>query len=278
VTEQAETLIPQLTTAIQGEHKVTPKEAEQVLQFLKLTQSTGKLSDLMNDQAVKLSQLHDMLKEVSKEVNHQVTESKTSESSSTAKISMQGFQQVVEQTVKNTETNEDSSTLGSATNTTTTVTTKTVSITLPAEKPAQSEALLKEIQNLINRSQMSNTQGSMRLLVKLYPENLGSIRIEIMQHDGVLTARLLTSTSLGKEMLDSQLQQLKTAFAQQNIQMDRIEVMQTLQETDRNMRDQNLFGNAYKQQQADQEDDDELEDSEDEDKISFSEYLINEEV
>lgn len=280
VTEQASTLLPQLTTALQGEHKVTPKEAEQVLQFLKLAQTTGKLSDLLNDQATKLSQLQDMLKEISKEVdvNNQVAQSKVTENSSTAKVSIQGFQQVVEQTVKNTETNEDSSTLGSATNTTTTVTTKTVSITLPAEKPAQSEALLKEIQNLINRSQMSNTQGSMKLLVKLYPENLGSIRIEIMQNDGILSARLLTSTSLGKELLDSQLQQLKTAFAQQNIQMDRIEVMQTLQETDRNMRDQNLFGNAYKQQQADQEDDDELEDSEDEDKISFSEYLINEEV
>lgn len=43
-----------------------------------------------------------------------------------------------------------------------------------------------------------------------------------MQQDGVLSARLLTSTAVGKELLDSQLQQLKTAFAQQNIQMDQL--------------------------------------------------------
>ena len=64
-----------------------------------------------------------------------------------------------------------------------------MTITLPAEKPAQSEALLKEIQNLINRSQLSGQQGNMKLLLKLFPENLGQIRIEIIQKDGVLTAR-----------------------------------------------------------------------------------------
>ncbi|MFP3499343.1 flagellar hook-length control protein FliK, partial [Pseudomonas sp. SIMBA_059] len=79
--------------------------------------------------------------------------------------------------------------------------------------------------------------------MKLYPENLGSIRIEIFQKDGVLSARLLASTSQAKELLDSQVHQLKTAFAQQNIQMDRIDIAQSLQETDRNLRDQSLFGN-----------------------------------
>lgn len=276
VNEQASTLIPQITTALQGEHKATPKEVEQLLQFLKLAYSTGKNSDLLNEQAAKLTQLQESLQAVSKqlEANYQGAQSKTVETSSSVKVSLQGFQQVVEQTIKKSETNEPSSTLGTAT---TTVSTKTVTITLPTEKPAQSEALLKEIQNLLNRSQLSGNQGSMKLLLKLYPENLGSIRIELMQQDGVLTARLLTSTSLGKELLDSQLQQLKAAFAQQNIQIDRIDIAQTLQETDRNMRDQNPFSNLFKQQQSEQEDDNNQTDEEEE-KISFSEYLINEGV
>ncbi|CAM5186521.1 hypothetical protein UACE39S_02692 [Ureibacillus acetophenoni] len=46
---------------------------------------------------------------------------------------------------------------------------KTVSITLPVEKSAQGEALVKEIQQLMNRSQLSNSQGTMKLLLKLYP-------------------------------------------------------------------------------------------------------------
>lgn len=276
VTEQSSTFISQITTALQGENKVTPKEAEQALQFLKLAYSTGKLSDLLNEQAVKLSQLQETLQAISKqlEANYQGAQSKTIETSSSVKGSLQGFQQVVEQTIKKSETSDAPSTLGTAT---TTVSTKTVTITLPTEKPAQSEALLKEIQNLLNRSQLSNSQGSMKLLLKLYPENLGSIRIELMQQDGVLTARLLTSTSLGKELLDSQLQQLKAAFAQQNIQVDRIDIAQTLQETDRNMRDQNPFSNLFKQQHQEQEDDNDQTDEEEE-KISFSEYLINEGV
>nr|WP_285842043.1 flagellar hook-length control protein FliK [Ureibacillus chungkukjangi] len=132
------------------------------------------------------------------------------------------------------------------------------------------------MQNLLNRSQISSTPGMTKLLLKLYPENLGSIRIEIMQQDGVLSARLLTTTAMGKELLDSQLNQLKNAFANANIQMDRIDIAQSLQETDRN-KDQNQFGQQFKQQskQQEHEQDDHEEESE---KLSFSDYLINEEV
>ena len=89
----------------------------------------------------------------------------------------------------------------------------------------------------------------MKLLLKLFPENLGQIRIELIQKDGVLTARLLASTSLGKELLDSNFNQLKTGFVAQNIQMDRIDIAQSLQDANRNARDQNLFNNFFRQQQ-----------------------------
>lgn len=277
VVEQAPVLIQQLLTALQGESKITPKHAEQLIQFLKLTQVSGKNSDLLNNQTVALSQLNDLLKTVAEEI--QLVSNKFNQTSSTVtatsgKVSMHEFQQVIKQVVEKTETADSNQ---NPVATTTTTSTKTFTITLPIEKGAQSEVLTKEIQNLINRSQMSNTQGTMKLLLKLYPENLGSIRIELLQKDGVLTARLLTTTSMGKELLDSQLHQLKSAFAQQNIQMDRIDIAQSLQETDRNTRDQNSFGNLFKQQQPEKEENDEAE-QENTEKMTFSDYLINEEV
>ena len=41
----------------------------------------------------------------------------------------------------------------------------------------------------------------------------------------MMMARMMASTSMAKEMLDSQLQSLKLAFTQQNIPVDKIEVI-----------------------------------------------------
>ncbi|MDN4494246.1 flagellar hook-length control protein FliK [Ureibacillus aquaedulcis] len=279
-------IVQQLVAALQGEQKVTPKQAEQLVQFLKLAQVTGKNTDLLTNQLSTLQQVDYMLKNVAKQVNSMSTIQTTQLPENLAgKVSLQGFEQIVQKIVKTTETAENTETTESAKTAQSIVSLtsslanspKTISIMLPAEKGAQSEALAKEIQNLLNRSQISNTPGTTKLLLKLYPENLGSIRIEIMQQDGVLSARLLTTTAMGKELLDNQLHQLKNAFANANIQMDRIDITQSLQETDRNLKDQGQFGQQFKQQSGknDKEQDEPDDESEN---MSFSDYLINEEV
>lgn len=269
--EQAPNLLGQIMTALQGEHQVPPHDAAKALQFLKLAQLIGEKTDTVFGQELQLTQL----KESFEQVVVQVQPTSLQETPKTPvfqQVVQQVVQQVTQQTTKQeVDTTQSSTPLHQQLATPT----KTVSITLPAERPAQSEALLKEIQNLINRSQMSNSQGTMRLMLKLYPENLGSIRIEIMQKDGVLTARLLATTSAGKQLLDSNLHQLKSAFVAQNIQMERIDVAQSLQDADRNMRDQSFFNNFFKQQTDDEQEAEQ--DDEDDETKSFSDYL-NEEV
>ena len=125
---------------------------------------------------------------------------------------------------------------------------ETVSVTLPTEKPAQSEELVKELQKAMNRAQFGQAGGANRLVIKLYPEHLGTIRIELIQKDGMLTARMLASTALGKEMLDSQSGQLKQGLMNQNIQVERLEITQALQDTSRQDRNQ-AFNESFKQQQ-----------------------------
>ena len=65
----------------------------------------------------------------------------------------------------------------------------------------------------MNRVQFGQAGGANRLVLKLFPEHLGTIRIELIQKDGMLTARILASTALGKEMLDSNSSQLRQGFA-----------------------------------------------------------------
>ncbi|MFL1995308.1 flagellar hook-length control protein FliK [Lysinibacillus irui] len=263
VDAQAPVLQAQIGAALQGEGQVTPKEATQLLQVLKLAQLVGQKTDLTSNQENLLSSVKDILTSLQTQVGTQVSPK------TTITFPLQGFQQV--QVTKQSETSTNDMV------TPQTVQTKpdTFQVTLPTAKPAQSEALLKEMQAIINRAQISNAQGITRLTIKLYPENLGTVRIELVQNDGVLTARLLASTAHGRELLDSQAHQLKQAFVQQNIQVDRLDIAQSLQDADRQQRDQSFFNNFFKQQQDDEQ---EQNNNDDDEGLSFSDYLINEEV
>lgn len=251
IIEQAPAILSEVLAAMQGMQQkgdVQPKEVEQVIQFLKLVQLLGNKVDTVYKQEQQLNQLKEALLSLTKQTQNssqQVTVKTETENQPSV-----GIQQQVPQT-------------------------KTVTIKLPAEKPAQTEALVKEIQTLINRSQLSGQQGNMKLFLKLFPENLGQIRIELVQKDGVLTARLLATTAMGKELLENNINQLKAGFVAQNIQMDRIDVAQSLQDADRNTRDQNFLNNFFRQQNDDDREDNEEDGTEE--KITFKD-LLSEEV
>ena len=265
VLEQTPALLAQITAVLQGESNVvTPKEATKVVEFLKLAETLSVKTDTVYQQQYQLNQTKDLLQSFASQFQS-VTQQETTKSTT--------FQQVVQQLTQTTVKQEaDTTQVNASQQQATTVTTKTVTVTLPAQPSSQSEALAKEIQNLLNRSQLSNNQGTIRLVLKLFPENLGQIRIEVMQKDGLMQARLLATTAAGKELLDSNLNQLKSAFVAQNIQMERIDVAQSLQDAERNNRDQNFLNNFFRQQQEEQE---EKKDGEDEQQ-SFSEFLTEE--
>lgn len=93
----------------------------------------------------------------------------------------------------------------------------------PGHEPRMSE-FMKEFSNILARSSLSQGANGTKLLIKLYPEQLGQLRVELLQKDGMMIARMMATTHLAKDMLDSQLHSLKQAFTQQNIQVEKIEV------------------------------------------------------
>lgn len=277
INANADKVISNLQLALQGKGDMTEKDALAFLKFIKLTQLAGNKSDLVMNQPLQLINLKELVETVIKEV---VTVK------SSGQVSIQNFQQTVEKAIISEETASKNNNLQAAEATLKitvqaeqNVSTKTVTIQLPTEKASQAEELANRIEKLINQSQISKNPGIVRLQLKLYPEHLGSIRIELVHKDGVVSARLLATTAVGKELLDSQLHQLKNAFVQQNIQLDRIDVQQALQ--DKDLRDQNLFNNFFNQQNQNQEEEtnDKHDDSDDnQDTPSFQELLQNVEV
>ncbi|MGG3692947.1 flagellar hook-length control protein FliK [Heyndrickxia ginsengihumi] len=92
-------------------------------------------------------------------------------------------------------------------------------------KSASYQQFVADFSNILQRANLTKDTGTNKLFIKLNPENLGSLKIELIDQDGVLTAKILTSTSGAKDLLDSQLQQLKQAFAGQNIQLNQVHVI-----------------------------------------------------
>lgn len=273
--EQAPNILNEVLAAVQKpeQNNVQPKELQQIVQLLKLAQLAGSKVDTVYQQEIQLASLKDALLALANEAQKSAgTEQSAVKTTTFQQVVQQGQQSSLnQQTTVKVET--DTQTAGHIQQQVTQ--TKTVTVTLPAEKPAQSDALIKEIQNLINRSQLSGQPGNMKLFLKLFPENLGQIRIELVQKDGVMTARLLATTAMGKELLENNINQLKAGFVAQNIQMERIDVAQSLQDADRNARDQNFFNNFFRQK--DEEKQENNEDTLDDESLSFKD-LLSEEV
>ena len=270
---------PQLLQQMQEQitqGNIADEDAMTLLNFVKLATLIGEKTDtvfLQQTQLINMSEafnqvVSQILPGLQKDVKQQ---NQTQFTIMQQTVSTVAVEQKVEATAKGSNNTQNESLLQQ--NQQSNILNRTVTVMLPTNQTSQAEALAREIANLLNRSQMSSTQGTIKLMLKLFPENLGQIRIEIIQQNGVMSARLLATTTAGKELLDSSLNQLKTTLAAQNIQMDRLDVAQALQETDKNFRDQSLFGNFFKQRNNEEEKEEQVEEEE---QKSFEEYLTEE--
>ncbi|ADH99255.1 flagellar hook-length control protein FliK [Salisediminibacterium selenitireducens] len=143
---------------------------------------------------------------------------------------------------------------------------------------ASQEAFIRQFQNLLSKSsfqQLSN--GIQQMSIKLHPQSLGRLDIQVQMVNGALVARMMTSTSATRDLLDGQLQSLRAAFQSQNIQVDRIEVtQQQSQSLFRDPKDDETNQQAFTDDNQDKDDQDEQEEV-----LDFSDLLevsIDEEV
>ncbi|MFD1735818.1 flagellar hook-length control protein FliK [Bacillus salitolerans] len=144
-------------------------------------------------------------------------------------------------------------------------------------KQVNQEQFIKDFQSILAKSNFQNATGGMKLLIKLYPENLGQLRIEVIQQQGQLIARIVASNATAKEMLDSQLQGLKNAFTSQNIQVEKIEILnsQNLQQ----QFDRSLDKDGNNQQSSNRDKNKEQEENQNDSfESAFQEELMNLEV
>lgn len=138
------------------------------------------------------------------------------------------------------------------------------------------QQFIRQFQNILARSSFLNNGGQQKLLINLYPEHLGSLRIELLQTESGMIARIMASTSQAKELLESQLANLRHTFIAQNISVDKIEVSTQLQyQTERNMQRENEHQQEQRQQ-SDRQQDEQSKQEHGGDETSFTSTLLNE--
>ncbi len=91
----------------------------------------------------------------------------------------------------------------------------------------QQQQFIRQFQYVIQRHAALTAQagtGETTLSIKLHPEHLGRLDIQIVRIEGALIARILTGSQASRELIESQLSHLRHAFLQQQLNVERIEV------------------------------------------------------
>ncbi|MCS0673080.1 flagellar hook-length control protein FliK [Cytobacillus firmus] len=144
----------------------------------------------------------------------------------------------------------------------------------PQGRTVSPDQLMQQFENILSKSSFLKTGGTQKLFIKLNPDHLGALRIELIQKDSAMIARILTSTGSAKEILDSHINGLKQAFSSQNIQIERIEISQQMTQQDRSF---NRDPQQQEQRQQQNKDENNLQ-PESEFNSSFEEALLNTEA
>lgn len=85
------------------------------------------------------------------------------------------------------------------------------------------QEVTKFLQSSIN---VAGLEDGVQATFTLTPEHLGKVDVKVTIQDGQLTAEFLTSTPLGKDLLESHVQVLRSALEIQGMQVGRIDIIQ----------------------------------------------------
>lgn len=134
----------------------------------------------------------------------------------------------------------------------------------------------EQFAKLLANSTFTKTGDMQKLSIRLAPDHLGSIRIEITQNEGNMIARIITANSEAKDVLEKQLTSLKHGLSAQNLQVDKMDIVVSSQPQERLQREQQQ--QQEQQQSHPQRNKKDADDEENQRKASFFEELLNIEV
>lgn len=95
------------------------------------------------------------------------------------------------------------------------------------EMPVRASHLANDVTKVLSAAiDVQKTNDNLEATFSLKPEHLGKVDVKVSIHEGNVTAQFFASTSLGKEVLETQVHALRAALEQQGFQVDKIDISQ----------------------------------------------------
>lgn len=105
-------------------------------------------------------------------------------------------------------------------------------------------------EHVLKNMKITMAEGFSEAKLSLFPKNLGHIDVRISMQDGQLIAQFAADSLAGKQMLESQLPQLRHALQTQGLQVEKLEVTQNQNMQSsmfQDQRQQQTFGQSQRQ-------------------------------
>lgn len=121
----------------------------------------------------------------------------------------------------------------------------------------------RQFENMLQKGILRNLgNGVNQFSIKLFPQHLGRLDIQLVQQNGIITAKITASNGMAKELIEGQLNLLRNAFTQQQLNVERIEVLQQQQQNSLNKEDEQQKEQKNPKEQQGKQEENELEEQE----------------
>ncbi|MFD2044105.1 flagellar hook-length control protein FliK [Ornithinibacillus salinisoli] len=147
-------------------------------------------------------------------------------------------------------------------------------------KPVDKQ-LMDQVQKVMKSSKfLSMANGTNQLSLTLRPENLGDMMVKLTQVNGEMTVKIMVTSQATKEMLESNMNQLKNMFSPHQVSIEKQDV-NTQQQGQNLQKDQE--GQAFKEQNDNQDghspsDQGQQQDNDLDFESTFKDLILNEKV
>ncbi|WP_409292280.1 flagellar hook-length control protein FliK [Peribacillus sp. SCS-37] len=217
------------------------KAVKEVLQFSKLVELSAPFMDMTAEDSALVKKLAGLLESVKGVLSAAASHKETGHSLTTQPVSNEAAKKIIQEAFTRIEGVINSNSVKKTDTSGQELQPVQPSFHIPAAKndlpvlslakgsqPVNQEQFIKQFENILAKAGFTNANGMQKLFIRLNPEHLGSLRIEIIQKDQMVTARILASTSAAKDTLEHHIQNLKQAFASQNLQIEKLEISQAM--------------------------------------------------
>ncbi|MFQ3543329.1 flagellar hook-length control protein FliK [Halobacillus rhizosphaerae] len=153
-------------------------------------------------------------------------------------------------------------------------------IHLNQKQPAASsqQEFIQKFERVIASSKLfTSKSGDMQLQIKLNPSNLGDMTINLTKLNGEMMVKIMVSTQAAKDMLESNIQQLRHMFSPQHVLIEKNDQPVGSQAYYTDDQQENGDFEQSQEQDSNQPEDEHTQSNQTED-LSFQEILMNEKV